>query len=209
MPRQPVRLDAVADAKLADGLGQVVAHGAVRQVQAFGDLARGKAFAGEAQQLAFAVVQRVRFGPGAHRELRIDRAPAAMDRAQGLGQLRGRRVLEQVAADTCLERTAQETRPCERGEDHDLARKFVPLHALRQFQPGQARHFDVGDEHVGLGLLQQAPRFLAVGGLADHGDIGLEPEQRRQRTAHHRLVLGQQHTDHVANPSSHIDTRGL
>src|SRR5688500_9741243 len=57
LPRQPVRLDAVADAELADRFGEVVAHGAVREVQALGDFAGGQAFAREAQQLAFSIVE--------------------------------------------------------------------------------------------------------------------------------------------------------
>ena len=48
----------------------------------------------------------------------------------------------------------------------------------------------------GLQPLQFAPRALAVGGGAEHLDVGFQPEQRRQRAAHHRLVFGQQHTDH-------------
>ena len=51
LPRQPVGLDAVADAELADGFGQVVAHGAVREVELGGDLVRRQTFAGEAQGL--------------------------------------------------------------------------------------------------------------------------------------------------------------
>lgn len=38
LPRQPVRLDAVADSQFADRLGQIVAHRALRQMQLLGDV---------------------------------------------------------------------------------------------------------------------------------------------------------------------------
>src|SRR5690606_31077735 len=44
LPRQTVGLDAVADAKLADGLRQIVAHGALREAERGGSLAGGLAF---------------------------------------------------------------------------------------------------------------------------------------------------------------------
>src|SRR5690606_18151099 len=97
LPRQPEGLDAVADAELADRLGQVVAHRAVREVELGGDVVRGLAIAGQAQHLALAVVERVGVAPGIERQLRIDRAAAAVDLAQRLGEILARRVLEQVA----------------------------------------------------------------------------------------------------------------
>src|SRR5690606_13345071 len=86
LARQAVGLDAVAHAELADRLGQVVAHRAVGEVEAFGDLAGRQTFAGQAQGLALAVAERVGFAPGLERQLRIDRAPAAVHLAQGVGQ---------------------------------------------------------------------------------------------------------------------------
>src|SRR4249919_4064402 len=74
LPRQAVRLDAVTDTELADRFGQVIAHGALRQRQPRGDLARREAFAGEPQHLPFAVVERIRIRPCIDRELRIDDA---------------------------------------------------------------------------------------------------------------------------------------
>ena len=68
LPRQPIRLDAVADAELADRFGQVIAHRALRQVELGRDLAGGQAFTGEAQRLALAVVERIGFATGFQRE---------------------------------------------------------------------------------------------------------------------------------------------
>src|SRR5690606_13184459 len=99
-----VGFDAVGRAELADRLGQVVAHGAVGQAQALGDAGRGQAFAGQAQDLALALVERVGFGPGFQRQLRVDRAAAAVHGTQGLGQALRWGVLEQVAAHAGIQR---------------------------------------------------------------------------------------------------------
>ena len=70
MPRQSVSLDAIANSQLADGLRQIIAHGAVREIELRGDLACGQAFACQAQGLAFAVVERIGLRPGLQRQLR-------------------------------------------------------------------------------------------------------------------------------------------
>src|SRR6185503_8689883 len=162
------------------------------------DVPGGLAFTGQAQHLAFAVVQRIGLRPGFQRQLRIDRPATALHGAQRLGEVLGGRVLVQVAGHARIQRTAQEAGSREGGDDDHLDRQLVALDALRQLQPGEAGHLDVGDQYVGLQPLQLAPCHLAVAGQAQHLDVGFEVEQRRQRTAHHRLVLGQQHADHAA-----------
>src|SRR3546814_7612996 len=51
LARHPVGLDAVADAELADRLGQVVAHRAVREVELGGNVAGRPALARQPQHL--------------------------------------------------------------------------------------------------------------------------------------------------------------
>jgi len=75
------------------------------------------------------------------------------------------------------------------------------MDALGQFEPGQARHFDVRDQQIRAQPLQFAPRRFAIGGGADDLDVRLQVQQRRQRAAHHRLILGQQHPDHAGGDS--------
>ena len=106
------------------------------QVESLCNVARAQALARKPQHLPLAVTERVRLGPGFQRQLRIDRATTAMHRAQRLGQLLGRCILEQVAAHARIERAPQETRARERGHDDDLAGQRVALHALGQFQAG-------------------------------------------------------------------------
>ena len=77
----------------------------------------------------------------------------------------------------------------------------MTLDALRQLQPGQARHFDIGDQYIGLQPLQFAPGDFAIGGGAQHLDIRFHCQQRGQRAAHHRLVFGEQHANHAPSPA--------
>src|SRR3546814_19081271 len=76
LARHPVGLDAVADAELADRLGQVVAHRAVREVELGGNVAGRPDLARPPQHLALAGVGRVGATPGAARPRRIARAAA-------------------------------------------------------------------------------------------------------------------------------------
>ena len=73
----------------------------------------------------------------------------------------------------------------------------MALDALREFKAGQAGHLDVGHQQVGLEPLQLAPGGLAIGGGGDHLDVGFHAEQRGQRTAQHRLILGEDDADHA------------
>jgi hypothetical protein len=72
----------------------------------------------------------------------------------------------------------------------------VPLHALRELDAAQARHLDVGDDEIGLQLLDRASRFLAVRRGADDVDVGLELQERGQRAANHGLIFGEEDADH-------------
>src|SRR4051812_11130057 len=84
LPRQAIGIDAVIGAELADGLGQIVAHGAGGQAELLGDLRRRQSFARQAQYLTFAVVERIGFVPRFDRQRGIDGLAAAMHAAQRL-----------------------------------------------------------------------------------------------------------------------------
>ena len=112
-------LDAVADAELGDGLGEVVPDRALGQVQAPGDLGARQPFFRRAQHLALAIGQRVGLAPRVLRQLRIDDAQALVDAADRVRQFFGGRVLEQVARRAGVERPPQVARARERGQDDD------------------------------------------------------------------------------------------
>src|SRR5690606_16418536 len=202
LPRQPVRLDAVAGPELADRLREVVAHRAVREVEPAGDVGRRVAFAGEAQYLALAVGERIRLRPSFECQLRVDRAAPGMDAAQRVGELPGWRVLEQVAMDPRVERAAQVAGAGEGGDDHHLRRQAVALDPRGQLEAGKARHLDVGHQQVGRVALQFAPGSLPVPCGTDHLQVRLQPEECLQRAAQHRLVLGEHDPDHGIGPSA-------
>jgi hypothetical protein len=65
-------------------------------------------------------------------------------------------------------------------------------------EPAHVRHFNVGDENVGLVREHGFERFFAVARLGDDGDVAFDFEQRGERTQHHALIFGQDHADGLA-----------
>ena len=59
----------------------------------------------------------------------------------------------------------------------------------------EPRHPDVDQADVGAQSAGQVDRLDAVGGLGDHGDVGLVLQDEPQPAADHRLVVGEQHAD--------------
>src|ERR1700685_1016390 len=86
------RFHSVACAQFADGFGEVVADGAVGEVELRGDVTAGQAFAGEAQDLAFAVGEGSEVGAAFGGELGMDHAQALVDAANGVGKFFGAHV---------------------------------------------------------------------------------------------------------------------
>ena len=65
-------------------------------------------------------------------------------------------------------------------------------------EAGEARHLDVGEEHIGPRTERQGNSVRARGGLADDFDVVLDVEQRGECTEDHRLILGDHDADHDA-----------
>ena len=61
------------------------------------------------------------------------------------------------------------------------------------------RHFDVGDEDVGLVRKYGFERFFAVAGLRDYGNVAFDFEQGSQRSEHHALIFGEDDADRLAS----------
>ena len=93
--------------ELRDRLGQVVADRAFGQVQAPRDVGARQALFGGAQHLPFAIGQRIALAPRILGELRIDDAKALVDAANGIGELFGRRVLQEIAGRAGIEGAPQ------------------------------------------------------------------------------------------------------
>ena len=85
----------------------------------------------------------------------------------------------------------------ERRQDHDATAGQLGEQELRGLETRHAGHLDVEQGHVGARLAPGRRDLVAAADLRDDLDVVLEAEQRRERLAHHRLVLGEQDADHV------------
>ncbi len=57
------------------------------------------------------------------------------------------------------------------------------------------RHFDVGDEYVGLMGEHSFERFVSVARLRNDGNVALDFEQCGKGAQHHALIFGEHHAD--------------
>src|SRR5436309_18454 len=71
-----------------------------------------------------------------------------------------------------LEPAAEEAALAERREDEDCRVRDLFAELLRRLEPVHAGHTHVHDHDVGLAALGEGDRAGAVGGLADHADVG-------------------------------------
>src|SRR4029077_10491069 len=71
-------VDAILRADLVDGFGEIVSHGALRELEAGGGLGARLTVSGPAQDLPLAIGQRVGLRPRFRGQLGIDRASAAV-----------------------------------------------------------------------------------------------------------------------------------
>src|SRR5262249_3660514 len=120
----------------------------------------------------------------------VDDPLAGVHPPDGLGQLRGRGVLEQEPACPGRHRRGEVAGPPERGDDDDLPAEPVFGQPPGDLQPVRPRHLDVQDGHVRLVAVGHGDRLVAAGGLRHHGDVALQFEQGNQRLPDHGLVLG-------------------
>src|SRR5690606_30519833 len=115
------------------------------------------------------------------------------------GQLPRRAVLHQEGHRPGLHGGAQVAGPAEGGQDHHPAAGHGRADPLGGRDAAAAGHLDVEQRDVGPLRRGDGDRLLAVAGLADDLDVGLQPEQRGERAPYHALVLGQHHSDHPAS----------
>ena len=65
-------------------------------------------------------------------------------------------------------------------------------------ESGQARHLDVGEQHIGTCTKREGNSVRTGPCLPDHLDVGLDVQESRERAEDHRLVLGNHDPDHDA-----------
>jgi hypothetical protein len=160
------------------------------------NFARGTAIPGATQDLALAVGERVLFSvPRLSSQSWINGTHSGVDAAHRFSQFTGGPVLQKITASARIQRTTEIARPRKRREYYDAWTGGGALEIVSQFEPGSLRHFDVRNYNIGLVLLGKFQRLAAVGGLGNHGDIGLEVKQSRKGAAQHGLVFSEQNTD--------------
>jgi hypothetical protein len=101
-----------------------------------------------------------------------------------------------------VKRAPQIAGPAERREDQDPDSRQLAAQELGDVEPAGAGHLDVEQGDVGLRGARGAQHLVAAPDLGDDLDVVLEAEQRRERLAHHRLVLGDEHPDHASGTST-------
>src|SRR5208282_5715771 len=107
-------------------------------------------------------------------------------------------VLQQISRRPGFERAPQVSRARKRSND-DYARPCPPpLQFRSHVEAAHVRHFNVGDEDVGLVREHGFERFFAVARLPHDRNIALDFQQRGQRAQHHPLIFGQNHADSLA-----------
>ena len=98
---------------------------------------------------------------------------------------------EKITGGAGVEGAAQVSGAGERSENNDAHRNAAALQFGCNFQARQRGHFDVGDEHVGPGLLHHAQGLVAGARAGDDLDVVFHFEQCGERAQDHGLVFGE------------------
>lgn len=118
-----------------------------------------------------------------------------MDASDGVGQLGGGTVFEEITLGSGVEGAAQIARAREGGEDDDAGLRIAVADFGGESEAGHLGHLDVGNENVGFVLLDGGESLVAVGGAGADGDVGLGFKQRGERSQDHGLIFGYDYLD--------------
>jgi uncharacterized protein YcaQ len=207
------------DLELLQDVPDVVLHGILRDEQLLGDvavvhpardqlehlhLALGELGRGDVLGLLLlgvALGQRGELGEQLARHRGVDQRLAAVHRADRLGHLVQRDVLQQVAAGPGPDRLEQvlflvaDRQHDDLGAGRDLLGRPARLDAAA---PG---HPDVHEHHVGQGLAGHGHRLGAVARLPDQVDVVLFGENHLQAAPEQRVIVRNQHPDGILAPA--------
>jgi len=182
---------AVGGSQLGDCFGEVVANSAFGQVEFGGDFGAAAAVSGALKDLAFAIGEGVELGvPGFGCEGGIDDAHAAVNATDGVGELFGGAVFEEVAACAGVEGAAEVAGTGEGGKDDGADVGVVSAEVCGELEAGHLGHFDVGDEDIWFEAGYSFDGVAAVGGGGDNGDVGFELEEGGEGAEDHGLIFG-------------------
>src|SRR5262249_17085112 len=171
--------------------------GAFRQPQLGGDIGDRRAIDGSRQYVPLArregIVPLAERGQG---QPWIQHSLARSDPAYGTRQLRSGGILHEKADGTALHRAPQVADPAERGQDDHPARGKHLAQCRGSGEPVFGGEIDIEQRDIGPRLERRGYDPVAALYLGHDSDVLLQPEQRRQGAAHHRLVFREQHADH-------------
>ncbi len=146
-------------------------------------------------------------GQEPHGDCRVDQRVPGRRGVDRLGEEGGAGILQQEAAGSGLKCRVDVLVEVE-GRDHDDRQRVGDGRAgeaARGFESVEAGHPDVEQADIRSQLVRQPDRLVAVGGLPDDLDVGLRVEDQAQTGADDRLVVGDEHSDHRAPPTSGSD----
>ena len=113
-----------------------------------------------------------------------------MDPAHGLGELVGGGVFQEIARGAAFKRPTQVAAAAKGGDDDDPAGEALLFDLLQQLEAGHLGHLDVGEDNIGLVLLDLGQGLAAIDGGGDDLDVVLEIEQSGERAQYQPLILG-------------------
>ena len=123
-----------------------------------------------------------------------DHAPAGCGCADRADQLRAQCVLDQVAADTGLQRAVDVGITGKAGEGQDARFRVRGQDGARGGDAAEPGHAQVHDHDVRLVQVVAGDGFRAVDGFGDNRDVGFDRNQRRNTSPHDRVIIGCKNT---------------
>src|SRR6185312_7087499 len=202
------RLAAIPGAQLPDRDAQVVANGPLGKEQVARDLAGSLVLGRGGEHVSLALGERAdAVGDRRGGEAGVDDAPPRVHLADRVRQLPGRRILQEEPGGAALDGAAEIAGTAERGQDQRPCPGQVEAELRGRRDAVLARHLDVEERDVRVAGERGREHLVAAPHLRHDLDVRLEPEQARERTSHHCLVLGDQHADHIARTGTLRRTR--
>src|SRR3990170_236526 len=121
--------------------------------------------------------------------------PAGMRGANGLGQLVGRHVLEQITDGSGLERALDQDLFREARQRNHLDRFGLVADEARRGGPIHVRHDHIHQNYIRLELDTELNGCLPTGGFPRQFQVIEDLEEGRQPTADHRMIVNDQDAD--------------
>ncbi len=187
----------------------MVAHGALADDQGLGDLVVGHALGHQLQD------GRLTWGEGVLRGRQLGRIAqladhlerdggmqaglAAMHGMDGLEQLLGRGIFEQIAQGAGLDRRKDLVVGGKAGDHQDTGLRVLGNDLGDRLQAGLAGHDDVHQDDVRAQSTGLLDRLHAVLGFADHLHARLAGDQGAQPSAHDGVIVGDQDADRIVH----------